>query len=90
MAQFILDRLNYHKSIQSSENAINYLNKLNSKLNDNNILTFAYLASNEAITEEERKIYLECLKVKAQTNYEIYTREIERIKLRRSAGDTLE
>lgn len=83
MAQFILDRLNYHKSIQSSENAINYLNKLNSKLNDNNILTFAYLASNEAISEEERKIYLECLKVKAQTNYEIYTREIERIKLRK-------
>lgn len=88
-AQQLLDRLNYHKSLQSSENAIKYLNKLNSKLNDNNILTHAYLASNPAISEEERKIYLECLKVKAQTEYEIYSNEINKIKERKQLSDSL-
>ena len=89
MAQQLLDRLNYHKSLTSSENAINNLTKLNPKLNDNNLFTHAYLVSNPAISEEERKIYMKCLKVKAQTEYEIYSKEIEQIKQRREKS-TLE
>lgn len=83
MAQQLLERLNYHKSLTSSTNAINYLQKLNPTLNDNNILTHAYLVSNPAIEEDERKIYMECLKVKAMTEYEMYSKEIERIKQQR-------
>lgn len=75
-AQQLLDRLNYHKSMISSTNAINNLNRINTKLNDNNYLTHAYLASNPAISEEERQIYMQCLKVKAMTDYEIYSKEI--------------
>ena len=82
-AQQLLNRLNYHKSFSSSTNAINNLNRINPKLNDNNILTHAYLATNPAISEEERKLYMECLKVKAMTDYEIYSKEIERIEARR-------
>jgi hypothetical protein len=82
-AQQLLDRLNYHKSFSSSTNAINNLTRMNPKLNDNNILTHAYLATNPAISEEERKIYFECLRVKAMTDYEIYSKEIERIESRR-------
>ncbi len=84
MAQQLLDRLNYHKSLTSSTNAINNLQKINPALNDNNILTHAYLVSNPAISEEERKIYMECLKVKAMSDYEMYSKEIERIKQRKS------
>lgn len=87
-AQQLLNRLNYHKSISSSMNAINNLNRINQKLNDNNILTHAYLATNPAISEEERKLYMECLRIKAMTDYEIYSKEIERIEAHRSAGDT--
>ena len=83
-AQKLLDRLNYHKSISSSTNAIHNLNRINPKLNDNNILIHAYLATNPAISEEERKIYMECLRVKAMTDYEIYCKEIERIEARQS------
>ena len=75
--------LNYHKSYFSSLNAINTLSRINPKLNDNNILTFANLVNNPAISEEERKLYMECLKVKAMTDYEIYSKEIERIEARR-------
>ena len=83
-AEQLLDRLNYHRSLSSSENAVKYLNNLNPKLHDNNYLTHAYLASNPAISEEERKLYMECLKVKAMTDYEIYSKEIERIEARQS------
>lgn len=82
-AQQLLDRLNYHKSFTSSTNAINNLKRMNSKLNDNNILTHAYLATNPAISEEERNIYMQCLKVKAMTDYEIYSKEIQMIETRR-------
>ena len=58
-AQQLLDRLNYHKLFSSSTNAINNLNRINPKLNDNNILTHAYLATNPVISEEERKLYME-------------------------------
>lgn len=86
-AQQLLDRLNYHKTFTSSTNAINNLNRMNPKLNDNNILTHAYLATNPAISEEERKIYVECLKVKAMTDYEIYSKEIDRILERKALAE---
>lgn len=82
-AQQLLDRLNYHKSISSSTHAISTLQRMNPKLNDNNILTYANLALNPAITEEERRIFMECLRVKAQTEIDLYSKEINRILERR-------
>lgn len=86
-AQQLLDRLNYHKSMISSTNAINTLQRINPKLNDNNILTYANLALNPAISEEERQIYMECLRVKAQTEIDLYSKEINRILERREKYD---
>jgi hypothetical protein len=86
-AQNLLERLNYHRYMVSSRNAINNLQKLNPRLGDENILTHAFLASNTALTEDERKIYMECLKVKAMTEYEMYKREIERIEARKAQGE---
>ena len=81
MAQQLLDKLNYHKSLTSSTNAINNLQKINPKLNENNILTHAYLVSNPAISDEEREIYLKCLRVKAIQDYEKFSKEVDRILL---------
>jgi hypothetical protein len=75
----LLDRLNYHKNLRSSENAINNLKKLNNNLNDSNILSLAYLANNPALSEEERKIFMECVRVKATEEYEMYSKEIKRV-----------
>jgi len=75
----LLDRLNYHKNLHSSENAINNLKKLNNKLNESNVFTLAYLANNPALSEEERHTFMECVKVKASEEYEIYSREFKRI-----------
>lgn len=85
MAQQLLDRLNYHKSLTSSTNAITHLSKLNPALNDSNILTHAYLASSPAIKDDEREIYMQCLKVKAMQEYEMYSEEIKRIAERKQA-----
>jgi hypothetical protein len=79
MAQQLLDKLNYHKSLTSSTNAITNLQRINPKLNENNILTHAYLVSNPAISDEEREIYLKCLRVKAIQDYEKFSKEIDRI-----------
>ena len=81
MAQQLLDKLNYHKSLTSSTNAINNLQKINPKLNENNILTHAYLVSNPAISDEEREIYLKCFRVKAIQDYEKFSKEVDRILL---------
>jgi hypothetical protein len=77
-AQSLLDRINYHKTLTSSENAIKNLHHINHKLNDNNIFALAYLSANEAISAEERKLFEECVKAKAMQRYEIYSREIEK------------
>lgn len=90
MAQQLLDRLNYHKSLTSSTNAITHLSKLNPALNDSNILTHAYLASSPALADNEREIYTQCLKVKAMQEYEMYSEEIKRIAERKQAQSMLE
>lgn len=79
-AKSLLSRINYHKSITSSENAIKTLSNINPKLNDTNIYTLAYLSQNEAISDEERAIYMECFKTKAMHEYEIFSMEIEKLK----------
>jgi len=90
MAQQLLERLNYHKSLTSSTNAITSLSKLNPALNDSNVLTHAYLASSPAISEVEREIYAQCMKVKAMHEYEMYSEEIKRIAERKEALRMLE
>jgi hypothetical protein len=75
----LLNRLNYHKTLHSSENAINNLKKMNGNLNESNIFTLAYLANNPALSEEERNIFMECVKAKASEEYETYSREIQRV-----------
>lgn len=81
-AQGLLERINYHKSIQSSEIAIKNLQNINSKLTDSNIYSLAFLSQNNALSEEERKIFTECVKAKAMQEYEIYSKEIEKIRKR--------
>lgn len=75
----LLNRLNYHKSIYNSENAMKNLQNINPKLNESNIFALANLACNEALTEQERKVFLECVRVKALTDYEIYSKEIAKL-----------
>ena len=73
----LLSRINYHKSMQSSENAISTLKRINPKLNEMNVLTLAYLSQNEALTIEERAIYLECLKAKSKKDYETWRQTLQ-------------
>lgn len=71
-ASEILQNIKNNKKIQTTENIVNYLQRVNKNLNTNNILTLAYLANNPAITEEERNIFLECLREKSKQEYELY------------------
>jgi hypothetical protein len=78
-SQSLLNRLNYHKSLNSSENAMKNLQYINPKLNELNIFALANLACNEGLSEEERKVFLECVRVKALTDYEMYSKEIAKL-----------
>lgn len=78
-ANSILDRINYHKSMNSSENALNNLSKMNKSMDASNIFALAYLANNPALNEDERRIFNECVKSKAMQEYEMYSKEIKRI-----------
>jgi hypothetical protein len=77
-AYSLLNRINYHKTIHSSENAVNNLKSTSPKLNEMNILTLAYLSQNDAISDEERKIFLECVKATATKEYEMWQKELSR------------
>lgn len=79
MAQNLLDKINYHKSMESSTNAIVSLQKVNPRLNEDNILTLAYLMSSPAISKEEKEIYEKCLHAKAQMVYERYKLAVDEI-----------
>lgn len=82
-ASAILEQIKNKKKIQNSENVIQYLQKLNKNLNSDNIVTLAYLANNELVNEEERAIFLECLKEKTRQEFELYSQEIARIEASR-------
>jgi hypothetical protein len=64
-----LQKIKLHTSPTSSEIAFNNLKKINSNLDDNNIITMAILASNQTLPNEEREIFKKCLEYKLNDNY---------------------
>lgn len=66
----IPDTLKYHTSLQGTDIAINNLKKLNNKLNENNIITLAFLSNNSYINEEDRIKYNKQLKDVATIEYQ--------------------
>jgi hypothetical protein len=68
MSEFAKELLKkYNKS--PSEIAFENLQKIDSKLNPDNIFALAYMACNPALDEEEREIFKECLKIKIEEHY---------------------
>lgn len=47
----------YYTSLQSTDIAINNLKKINNRLDENNIVTLAFLANNPHISDEDREKY---------------------------------
>lgn len=66
----------YHTSLQGSSIALENLNKLNTQLDENNIVSLAYLATNPYIPEEDREKYDKKMKEKAQSEYTMYSKYI--------------
>ena len=73
----------YHTSLQSPTIALENLKKLNKKLDEDNVLTNAFLANNSFISGEQREIFNKQMKEKALQEYEYYSLEVEKIKKRR-------
>lgn len=48
-------RIDYHTSKNDPKYCIEYLKKINPKLDENNYLTYAFLSTNPNITEEQRE-----------------------------------
>jgi len=77
----LFERINFHTSLTGSNIAINNLKKLNNKLDENSVVTLAYLANNPYINESEREEFEKQMKKKALEEYEIYLKEIEKYKI---------
>jgi len=90
MAQNLLDKINYHKSMECSTNAITNLQKVNPRLNEDNILTLAYLISSPAISKEEKEIYEKCLRIKAEMQYKQYEKAVQEIDERQKSYQIVE
>jgi len=73
----------YHTSLQSPTIALENLKKFNKKLDEDNVLTNAFLANNSFLNDEQREIFNKQMKEKALQEYEYYSQEVEKIKKRR-------
>lgn len=62
----LFEKLTYNTKMSSSKIGFENLKKLHPSLNENDIFALAYMALNPAISEEERNIFKECLKLKCQ------------------------
>jgi len=76
--------------MESSTNVITNLQKVNPRLNEDNILTLAYLMSSPAISKEEKEIYEKCLHAKAQMVYEQYQKAVQEIDERQKTYEVSE
>jgi ferritin len=63
---------NYHTSLSNTTIAFENLKKINNKLDENNIISLAYLSTNQYISDEEREQFKTQLKEKSQKEYEMY------------------
>ena len=68
-ANEFLKKIKLHTCHSSSEIAFNNLKNINPNLNENNIISLAFLATNESLPEEEREIFKKCLEYKLNDNY---------------------
>lgn len=72
--------IQYHRALQSTDIALNNLKKINGRLDENNILTLAFLANNPHINNEDREKYEKQLKEKNINEYEIYSKYINELR----------
>jgi hypothetical protein len=70
---------NYHTSLSNTTIAFENLKKINNKLDENNIISLAYLSTNQYISDEEREQFKTQLKEKSQKEYEMYSKYINDI-----------
>jgi hypothetical protein len=65
-------KVDYYTSLQSTEIALNNLKKLNNKLDDNNIVTLAFLVNNRYLNDEDREKFKKEMHIKAMKEYQLY------------------
>jgi hypothetical protein len=77
----------YHTSLQSSRIALENLNRFNKKLDENNVLTNAFLAQNPFISDEEREIFNKQMKQKALEELYLYESTLEKWRKRKEQNE---
>jgi len=67
-ANSILSKISYYKDTSSSQICFDNMKKIDKNFTENNFFALAYMATNEALSEEEREIFKKCLKIKLDEN----------------------
>jgi hypothetical protein len=62
----------YHTSLRGTSIALENLKKLNHRLDESNIVSLAYMATNQYIPDEDREKYEKQMKEKGRVEYEMY------------------
>ena len=81
-----LKSIQYHRALQSSTIALENLKKFNKNLDENNMLTNAFLANNPYISNEEREIFNKQMKEKALEELHLYESTLEKWRKRKEEG----
>jgi hypothetical protein len=66
MSKFSSKLLEYHTSLSGSEIYLENMKRIHPSLNEDDILGLALLATNPAISEEEREVFKKCLEMKSK------------------------
>ena len=67
----LLNRITYHTSTRGTDIAFENLKQKHPSLDTDDIFALASIASNLEISEEDREIIKECIRVKGQRNMEL-------------------
>jgi len=70
-ANSLFERINYNTKISSAKIGFDNLKKLSPSLTEDSIYALALMASNPAISEEEREIFKKCLELKCKSEMEV-------------------
>lgn len=77
-----MEKVEYYTSLNGTNIALQNLKKINNKLDENNVVTLAFLANNPYLDNEDREKYSNKLKEIALKEYEIYSNFLKSINIK--------
>lgn len=89
MSQFARQLLEYHTTTSSSQIGFENLKRIHPSLTEDSIYGLAIMATNPALSQEERDIFMQCLKLKQMKIKQQYDALQMRLREREECADNI-